>query len=75
MHNSSVVTLIVAILLVWGTAYDIVLRKRYKKKLLMKKYAKDLSSESSSGIGCTTYDLTNEKKNSNCVGIGIPTGK
>lgn len=40
----------------------------------IKKYSKDISSDSS-GLNCTTYDLTraiNEKKSS-CVGIGMPT--
>lgn len=40
----------------------------------LKNYSKDLNSDSS-GLNCTTYDLTKaitDKKN--CVGIGIPTG-
>lgn len=37
----------------------------------MKKYSKDLNSESSSGLGCTTYDLTPEKSNKS---FSIPTG-
>lgn len=44
----------------------------------MKKYSKDLNSESSSGLGCTTYDLTQglpDKANkANCTAFGIPTG-
>jgi hypothetical protein len=45
-----------------------------KKKI--KKYTKDLNSDSS-GLNCTTYDLTGNgtDKKSNCVvGIGMPTG-
>lgn len=40
-----------------------------------KKYTKDLNSDSS-GLNCTTYDLTGNgtDKKSNCVGIGMPTG-
>ena len=60
-----------------GTSYDLMLRRRYKRKLSMKTYAKDLNSESSSGLGCTTYDLTqaipNKSKN-NCAVIAIPSG-
>lgn len=40
-----------------------------------KKYSKESISDSS-GLNCTTYDLTraiNEKKPS-CVGIGMPSG-
>lgn len=44
----------------------------------MKKYSKDLNSESSSGLGCTTYDLTQglpDKANkASCNTFGIPTG-
>jgi peptidoglycan/LPS O-acetylase OafA/YrhL len=71
-----IVTLVVCVFLAWGTALDIVLKRRLKRKMQMKKYSKDCSSESSgSGLNCTTYDLTRviaDKKN--CVGIGIPTG-
>lgn len=44
-------------------------------KKRIKKYAKDLNSDSS-GLNCTTYDLTGNgtDKKSNCVGIGMPTG-
>lgn len=69
------VTIIVGIFIIWGTAYDILLRKRVKGKLGIKNYSKDLNSDSS-GLNCTTYDLTRaitDKKN-NCVGIGIPSG-
>uniref|UniRef100_A0A1W7R5K7 Nose resistant-to-fluoxetine protein N-terminal domain-containing protein n=2 Tax=Aedes albopictus TaxID=7160 RepID=A0A1W7R5K7_AEDAL len=71
-------TLFVALLLFGGTGYDLVLRKKYADKIRMKKYSKDLSSESSSGLGCTTYDLTQglpDKANKvNCSAFGIPTG-
>lgn len=70
------VSLTVAIFIMWGTAYDIILTRRVKNKLTLNKYSKDLNSDSS-GLNCTTYDLTraitNDKK-SNCVGIGMPTG-
>ena len=73
MHRT--VTITVAVFIAWGTAYDIVLRRKLKQKLDIKKYSKDLSSESSV-LNCTTYDLTqgsNEKKNTCGVGIGLPT--
>jgi hypothetical protein len=67
--------MIVGIFIVWGTAYDLSLKKKMKVKMGDKKYSKDLNSDSS-GLNCTTYDLTrasDDKKNS-CVGIGMPTG-
>ncbi len=72
-----IVTLIVTVFIMWGTALDIVITRRTKRKMLLKKYSKDCSSSESSGSGlnCTTYDLTRataDKKN--CVGIGIPSG-
>lgn len=70
------VTAIVVILLIAGTTYDLILNHRYQQKCKVKKYSKDLNSETSSGIGCTTYDLTHagpEKKNS-AIGISIPSG-
>lgn len=71
----SAVTILVAIFIAWGTAYDIVLRKRVAKKMDIKKYSKDVNSDSS-GLNCTTYDLTRAitDKKSTCVGIGIPSG-
>jgi hypothetical protein len=64
----------VGILIAWGTLYDVMLKKRQKKKT---QYSKDLNSDSS-GLNCTTYDLTRAigsgDKKSNCVGIGMPTG-
>lgn len=70
------VSTIVGILIAWGTAYDVMLKNRIKKKMGIKKYSKDLNSDSS-GLNCTTYDLTraiNDTKKSNCVGIGMPAG-
>lgn len=65
-----------AIFIAWGTAYDIMLRKRLKTKMDIKKYSKDVNSDSS-GLNCTTYDLTraitNDNKKNQCVGIGIPS--
>lgn len=72
----SIVSIIVGILLALGTAYDSILKRRVKRKMGIKKYAKDLNSDSS-GLNCTTYDLTraiNDNKKSNCVGIGMPSG-
>ncbi|XP_055545537.1 nose resistant to fluoxetine protein 6 isoform X2 [Wyeomyia smithii] len=71
-------TIIVSLLLIGGTGCDLILRKRYEENLRMKKYSKDLSSESSSGLGCTTYDLTRnipeKTAKTNCEAFGIPTG-
>lgn len=42
----------------------------------IKKYSKDINSDSS-GLNCTTYDLTRaitDNKKNICVDIGIPTG-
>lgn len=42
----------------------------------IKKYSKDVNSDSS-GLNCTTYDLTRaitDKKSTCVVGIGIPSG-
>lgn len=46
-----------------------------KKTSEVKSYSKDLHSDSS-GLNCTTYDLTHsiaDNKKNNCVGIGIPS--
>lgn len=64
----------VAIFIAWGTTYDTILRNRMKNKMALKKYSKDLNSDSS-GLNCTTYDLTRaitqDKNDKNtCVGIG-----
>jgi hypothetical protein len=70
----STVTIIVGIFIAWGTTYDAILKRRLKEKTQVKSYTKELHSESS-GLNCTTYDLTqamNDKKNS-CVGIGMPS--
>ncbi|XP_058814695.1 nose resistant to fluoxetine protein 6 isoform X2 [Topomyia yanbarensis] len=73
-----IATIAVALLIIGGTGCDLVLRKRYEADLRMKKYSKDLNSESSSGLGCTTYDLTHgipDKTNkTNRDAFGIPTG-
>lgn len=74
----STATVVVTLLLISGTGYDLILRSRSKKTIKMKKYSKDLTSDSSSGFGCTTYDLTQvipEKSNKpNCDMFGVPTG-
>ncbi|XP_053691463.1 O-acyltransferase like protein [Sabethes cyaneus] len=71
-------TVIVTLLLIGGTGCDLILRKRYEENLRMKKYSKDLNSESSSGLGCTTYDLTrnlpDKAAKTNCDAFSIPTG-
>ncbi|KAG5682060.1 hypothetical protein PVAND_011445 [Polypedilum vanderplanki] len=68
------VTIIVGVFITWGTAYDIILKRRLKEKTQVKSYTKELHSESS-GLNCTTYDLTRamSDKKSSCVGIGIPS--
>lgn len=67
---------IVGALCFFGTGYDIILRVARKKKMGTKKYSKDLNSDSS-GLNCTTYDLTsgiNGQKINGCVGIAVPNG-
>ncbi|XP_055606762.1 nose resistant to fluoxetine protein 6 isoform X2 [Uranotaenia lowii] len=70
------VTCLVTLLLIGGTTYDVILRKRYEAKQNMKKYSKEINSESSSGLGCTTYDLTQgmPKKTGKSNAFGLPTG-
>jgi hypothetical protein len=70
----STVTIIVCIFIAWGTAYDSLLKRRHREKTQVKSYVKELHSESS-GLNCTTYDLTRAigDKKSTCVGIGIPS--
>ncbi|KAG4072042.1 hypothetical protein HA402_015541 [Bradysia odoriphaga] len=65
-----VVSSIVAALLVWGTVYELVLRHQLKLRR-KKKMTKDIASDSSSGINCTTYDLTDAVPNKNDLPIGI----
>lgn len=68
--------MIVGGLCFFGTGYDIILRGERRKKIGIKNYSKDLNSDSS-GLNCTTYDLTggiNGQKISNCVGIAVPNG-
>ncbi|CRL04481.1 CLUMA_CG017562, isoform A [Clunio marinus] len=70
------VSTIVGIFMICGTAYDSKLRKEQKIKKAGKKYSKDLNSDSS-GLNCTTYDLTRalgSDNKTNCVNIGIPSG-
>lgn len=70
------VTLFAGFLVFVGTSYDLYLTSKYEKKCSVSKFSKELNSESSSGIGCTTYDLSNaspDKKNS-AIGIPMPTG-
>lgn len=70
-------TVIVTILLIGGTGYDIILRSRSKKPNNMK-YSKDLTLDASSGFGCTTYDLSQvipiKNNKPNCEVYGIPNG-
>lgn len=68
----SVVTTIVSILLVWSTFYELILITRAKRALRNKRRVKeDIVTDSSSGIGCTTYDLTSAVPNKNDLPIGI----
>lgn len=66
----SVVSSIVGVLLVCGTFYELLLRHQLKLRQ-KKKMSKDLASDSSSGINCTTYDLTDAAPNKNDLPIGI----
>ncbi|XP_037917287.1 nose resistant to fluoxetine protein 6-like [Hermetia illucens] len=52
------VSSLVFVLLIIGTIYDIILTRRYKKVLNRSHNDSLAHSETSSGIGCTTYDLT-----------------
>lgn len=64
-------------LLVIATLYEIHLTARAKQALKNKCRTKeDLVTDSSSGIGCTTYDLTSSVPNKNdlAIGIVIPRG-
>lgn len=58
-----------------ATLYEIHLTARGKRALKNKhKIKDDLATDSSSGIGCTTYDLTGSVPNKNDLPIGIPRG-
>lgn len=66
------VSSIVGTLLFCGTIYELVLRHQLKLKR-NKKINKEMASDSSSGINCTTYDLTDAvPKNDSPIGIVIP---
>ncbi|XP_031635860.1 O-acyltransferase like protein [Contarinia nasturtii] len=66
------VSSIVFILMVVATLYEIHLTARSKRALKNKNLNKDeMASDSSSGIGCTTYDLSNAVPNKNDLPIGI----
>lgn len=65
-------TSIVAVLLVWGTLLEIYLTNRIKEqKRRLEKCTKVLVTDSSSGIGCTTYDLTDAAPSKGDLPIGI----
>lgn len=69
---NSVVTSIVSVLLAWSTTYELILITRAKRALRNKRRVKeDIVTDSSSGIGCTTYDLTSAVPNKNDLPIGI----
>lgn len=69
---NSTVTSIVSILLVWSTLYEAILITRARRALRNKRRVKeDIVTDSSSGIGCTTYDLTSAVPNKNDLPIGI----
>lgn len=70
--SCSVVTSIVSILLIWSTLYELLLITRAKRALRNERRVKeDIVTDSSSGIGCTTYDLTSAVPNKNDLPIGI----
>lgn len=55
-----------------ATIYELYLTARAKRALKDKHRNKDdLATDSSSGIGCTTYDLTSSVPNKNDLPIGI----
>ena len=65
-------TVIVAVLLVWGTLLELWFTYKIKqRRALSDKCGKDLVTDSSSGIGCTTYDLTDAVPNKSDLPIGI----
>lgn len=58
--------------MVAATGYDLYLDARAKRALRNKQSSKDdMVTDSSSGIGCTTYDLTGAVPNKNDLPIGI----
>lgn len=63
---------IVAVLLVTATIYELILIARAKQLANNKRRVKDdIVTDSSSGIGCTTYDLTSSVPNKGDLPIGI----
>lgn len=55
-----------------ATLYELYLTARAKRILKSKRHNKDdMVTDSSSGIGCTTYDLTSAAPNKNDLPIGI----
>lgn len=74
-HPYRTVTIIVFILMFIATLYELYLKRRVKA-LKSKNRTKDDATDSSSGIGCTTYDLTSAVPNKNdlAIGIVIPRG-
>ncbi|KAJ6620116.1 Nose resistant to fluoxetine protein 6, partial [Pseudolycoriella hygida] len=66
----AVISTIVGVLLAAGTIYELVLTYQLKQRR-KKKMTKELASDSSSGINCTTYDLTDAVPNKNDLPIGI----
>lgn len=57
--------------MVIATLYELHLTARAKRALKQKRRTKDDATDSSSGIGCTTYDLTSSVPNKNDLPIGI----
>lgn len=70
--DNSAVSSIVGVLLATATIYELLLIHRAKNALKNKRRAKDdIVTDSSSGIGCTTYDLTSSVPNKGDLPIGI----
>lgn len=65
----------VTVLLIWGTLLEMWLTYKLKQKRLRNKCSKELVTDSSSGIGCTTYDLTDAVPNKHDLPIGISMPK
>lgn len=75
LNLNSTVSIIVGMFCACGTSYDIVLKKRGTQKMGEKKFSRDLNSDSS-GLNCTTYDLTRaiQDNTNSSLGIAVPTG-
>lgn len=68
----SSVSTIVGVLLIVATIYELCLIESAKRALKKKRRVKDdIATDSSSGIGCTTYDLTSSSPNKGDLNIGI----